>query len=173
MIEEIAQVDKVDESHAEVVVERSTACGSCSAKTGCGTSLLAAWFPQRRLRFRLANEIGAKAGDRVVVGLAEHRLQQVSLALYGLPLIGLLLGAIGGELSVAAIGYNEELGAVAGGLLGLMTGFLLVRRFGEKQQAENGADVILLRTLPRAHSGAFPKIVPEPRVLGSNPTEWK
>jgi sigma-E factor negative regulatory protein RseC len=173
MIEEVGQVTAVDDSHAEVVIERRSACGSCAAKSGCGTSLLAAWFPRRRLRFRLPNAIGARPGDRVVVGLAERRLQQASLALYGLPLGGLLLGAVGGELVAARMALNAELGSVLGGLLGLIAGLAQVRRLSARQQAGSGADVAILRVAGSAQAGNLSTIVPGPRIAGSNPVEWK
>lgn len=128
MIEETARVASVDGDAVEVVTERRSACGSCAAQKGCGTSLLAAWFPQRQLRFRVHNGLGARVGDQVVVGLDESYLQRGALLLYAVPLAGLLLGAVAGDLAFGALGLNPEPGAIGGGLLGLFGALRFVRR---------------------------------------------
>ncbi len=128
MIEERARVVEVRGDVAEIVAEPAASCGGCAAKGGCGTSLLAAWLPQRRLTFRLRNEIGAKSGDTVIVGLDESLLQRSSLLLYAAPLLGLLAGAILGERLFLRLGLPTELGAVLSGLLGLSAALLVVHR---------------------------------------------
>ena len=118
VIEEQGSVISGDGDFVVVSVERQSACGSCSAKAGCGTSLLADWFPRRRLTLRLPNTVGAKPGEAVVLGLDEARFQTASLLLYALPLAGLLLGAIAGESLVGVVGGPPELGGVGGGNAG-------------------------------------------------------
>jgi sigma-E factor negative regulatory protein RseC len=127
MIEAEARVVTADREYAEVVTLRQSACGSCAARNGCGTSLIAAWFPQRELRFRLRNDIGADSGDRVVLGLDEANLQRGSLLLYAVPLAGLLGGAIAGDQLLPLLGLSAELGAVGGGLLGLIGALRIVK----------------------------------------------
>jgi sigma-E factor negative regulatory protein RseC len=150
VIQEQARVVAVDGGIVEVVVGRQSACGSCAAKGGCGTSLLAAWFPRRELRFALPNAVGALPGDTVVLGLDERQLQRGSLLLYALPLGGLLLGAIGGEGLFAANAWPGELGGIAGGLLGLIAALWWVRM--RSLQANSGRDpgVRLLRVAHRS-----------------------
>ena len=46
---------RVDGNIAEIVVEKQSACGSCSANSGCGTSFLSTWFPRRQLTLCLPN----------------------------------------------------------------------------------------------------------------------
>lgn len=145
MIEEEASVVRVSAGLAEIVTERRDACGSCSAKHGCGTSLLATWLPRRRLSFRITNEIGAQVGDRVVVGLDESALQRGSLLLYAAPLGGLLSGAIIGEGLFPRIGWSSELGAVLLGLLGLTVALGLVRRVTAGQVVGGREGIRLLR----------------------------
>lgn len=128
MIEETARVARVDGEAVEVITERRSACGSCAAQKGCGTSLLAAWFPQRQLRFRVHNAVGARVGDQVVVGLDEAYLQRGALLLYAVPLAGMLMGAVAGEFALGAAGLHPEPGAIGGGLLGLFAALRFVRR---------------------------------------------
>lgn len=145
MIEEQARVVGVQGGIAEIVAEQPTACGSCSAKGGCGTSLLAGWFPRRRLVFRLRNDIGAAVGDSVIIGLDEGYLQRGSLLLYAVPLAGLLLGALAGEALSMRIGWASELTAVLSCLLGLTTGLLLMRRLTTAPGGRTDQGVSLLR----------------------------
>lgn len=152
MIEELAQVVAVRGGTVEVVARRHTACGSCSAKSGCGTSLLADWFPQRPLRFEVENAIGAGMGDDVVVGLDESLLQRAVLLLYGLPLGGLLAGALVGEQLSAGLGWHSELGAVVLGLLGLTAALLANRKVSARRGKRGGMGVRLLRVAHRSTS---------------------
>ncbi|MCB1774265.1 MAG: SoxR reducing system RseC family protein [Gammaproteobacteria bacterium] len=145
MIEAEARVTGIDREYAEVVTLRQSACGSCAASKGCGTSLIAAWFPQRELRFRLRNDIGAEAGDRVVLGLDEGSLQRGSLLLYAVPLGGLLGGAIAGDRLLPAIGLSAELGAIVGGLLGLIGALRFVSNRSASTLDDGAAGVRLLR----------------------------
>lgn len=149
MIEEQARVIAVTDGIAEVATLRRSACGSCNAKAGCGTSILASWFPQRQLSFQLVNQIGARPGDTVIVGLDEGTLQRASGLLYGLPLIGLLGGAVLGEFFAEQFAVSLELGAVVGGLFGLLAALKLVRTWAGLgiRRGDNG--VQLLRVIGR------------------------
>ena len=151
MIEEQATVIAVSDELAEVATTRHSACGSCAASSGCGTS-----FPQRRLTFRLHNRIDARVGDTVIVGLNEGALQRSSLLLYGLPLVGLLAGAIAGEQVAAALAGPSELGGVLGGLSGLIAALWGVRRESERRVRSGKQSVKLLRVVTNAVSVALP-----------------
>lgn len=148
MIEEQARVVRVQGDIAEVIAERQSACNSCSVRGGCGTSLLAEWFPRRRLTFQLRNDIGAGLGDAVIVGLDERLLQRGALLLYATPLGGLLLGAVLGERLAPHIGLPAELGAVLTGLLGLTAALLLVRHVSLGRHLGGQQGVRLLRLAP-------------------------
>ena len=160
MIEEQARVIAVSDDVAEVATLRHSACGDCAAQSGCGTSLLAAWFPQRQLTFRLHNRIDARVGDTVVVGLNEGALQRSSLLLYGLPLAGLLVGAITGERFSASLTWPSELGGVIGGLSGLIAALWVVRRESERRVRSGENAVRLLRIAGRAVNVALPDAQP-------------
>jgi sigma-E factor negative regulatory protein RseC len=167
MIEEQARVVRLDGSFAEIAIEKRPACGSCAAKTGCGTSILAAWFPQRQLRFRLRNDVGARSGDRVVVGLDEGMLQRSSMLLYAFPLVGLLLGAIAGERVFEFLALPAELGAVLIGLLGLIAALLLVRLLTTGARTDGDIGVKLLR-VARQPLSLVPGDIPLPGTKQSD-----
>lgn len=136
---------RVHDGVAEVVTQRQSACGHCAARNGCGTSLLATWFPQRQLAFRLNNDIQAAAGDTVIIGLDEAFLQRSSLLLYALPLLGLLVGAVAGEYGFSLLSWPTELGAILLGLLGLSAALLAVRYFSASSFERGEVGVKLLR----------------------------
>jgi len=142
MIEQEARVVAIEGDQALVEIQRQSACGGCAAKSGCGTSVVASLFPQRRQTLRLDNGVQAVPGDRVIVGLPEAALQQASLLLYGLPLLLLLAGAVVGKLW-----FGTEPAAILGGLSGVTLGLLLVRRIAATAGGRQ-LQPLLLRRLP-------------------------
>jgi sigma-E factor negative regulatory protein RseC len=148
MIEADARVTSLDGGRVEIVTLRQSACNSCATKDGCGTSLIARWFPERQLSFWLPNDIDARVGDRVVLGLDEGRLQRHSLLLYALPLAGLLAGALAGDRLFEALQLPAEPGAIAGGLLGMIAALLHVRRRSSHLADAGNGGIRLLRVVP-------------------------
>lgn len=146
MIEELARVLSCDGSAALVETERRSACGGCGVRTGCGTSLLAQVFGHKPAHLRVANPVSAQPGDRVVVGISERGLVRASLLLYLVPLLGLLLGAVGGELLVQRLdlGGGETL-SVVGGMLGLAVGLRLARNFSDSPGTNQLTRAVILR----------------------------
>ena len=157
MIEEQARVNRVHGNIAEIVVEKQSACGSCSASSGCGTSLLSRWFSRRQLTLSLPNIVDAKSGDTVMLGMDESLLQRSSLMLYALPLGGLLFGAIAGERGFQILGLPTELGAVLFGLLGVVAALLFARQHIGTTIQDNDNGLRLLRVVRPS----------EPTVLGN------
>lgn len=156
MIEEHARVMRTDGAYVEVLAERHSACGGCSVKSGCGTSLIADWFSKRPLRFRLLNAVDAAPGDQVVIGLDEGALQRGSLLLYALPLLGLLVGALAGESVFPRSEAYGELGTVTMSLSGLAVALLIVRRITHRDAQRGSGGVRLLRVVRNSASQAIP-----------------
>ena len=98
MIEETGQVVEVQGEFAWIESERSSTCGGCSVRSGCGTAALAKVLGQRRVRLRVLNHVNARVGDTVVVGIAESGLVRGSLAVYVVPLAAFLGGALAGQV---------------------------------------------------------------------------
>lgn len=146
MMEQAGQVVRIDGGLAVVQVVPQSACGSCSASKGCGTSAVAKLFPKRLPQVAVRNDLGVQAGDDVVIGLADNEVQAASLTLYGVPLAGLLAGAIAGQQW-----GGSEPWAILGGLSGMLAGLALARQLGVSRQNRP----VLLRRLPRSH-GSVP-----------------
>lgn len=130
MIETQAVVVRVEGAVAFVQAERKSSCSGCS-ESSCGTSVLANFFGQQQPQYRARNDVGAKVGDRVVVGMNETALFQGTLLLYLLPLALLFIGAVLGA-SLAATAESRDGYAVAGAALGLVAGFVWLKTFSAK-----------------------------------------
>lgn len=142
MITETGRVIALQGDQAWVQTIRQSACGSCSARQGCGQRVLASASGGRANQVLVANSLGARVGDEVTVAIAESALLSASLLVYALPLLLFVAGALVGHRLVP----GSDAGALTGALLGLGAGFLGSRllnvRIGDKGAPE------LVRILP-------------------------
>jgi sigma-E factor negative regulatory protein RseC len=123
MMEQEAAVIRVEGDHAYVEVGGTGGgCGRCHETGGCRSGIPGQLFRSRRHPFRVANSIGAIAGDRVVVRIREGALLQAALMAYAVPLAFLLGGACAGS----ALGETgrEDAFAALGALTGLAAAVL-------------------------------------------------
>ena len=148
LIEQVAIVTYVKDGFAWVETNRQTACNGCAAHKGCGTAALARVLGRRRNRVRAVNAVGARAGDRVMVGLAEDAFIQVSLAVYLVPVLAMLVGAGAGELFAIKLGLGvpEALSAVLG-LLGMAGALIWLRGFSQRIRYDTRYHLVVFRTL--------------------------
>jgi len=124
MIEETGLVVSVQGELAEVEGQPRSSCESCAVKGTC-TSLLARYFGPKRLLLRAHNTIGAKPGERVVIGLSEGNLLAASVLAYLVPLLAMIGGAVTGAFIAERLApaYTQILSAVTG--LGGLTAALV------------------------------------------------
>lgn len=107
------------------------ACGSCAQKGGCATSGMGNLLDEtgggerKPKLLRLPNTLNARRGDSVVIRAADGMVLKAVWRAYGIPLGFSMGGAL-----LATWMSASELAAIAGTLLGLATGFLLLRRQG-------------------------------------------
>ncbi|MBF0255507.1 MAG: SoxR reducing system RseC family protein [Gammaproteobacteria bacterium] len=120
MLEENATVIAVEGGHIWVETQARSACAHCGTDS-CSTSVIAKLFNVRRNRLKLANSLGARAGQVVVIGIPDEILVAASLRAYLLPLVGLLAAAFLAE----ALGLDEMLQVLLAGL-GLLAGLALM-----------------------------------------------
>ncbi len=148
MLEESGTVSHVEQQYAWVETERQDSCSSCAARVGCGTGVLAKVLGRRQANVRALNRIGARAGDRVVLGLAEQALVQGSAAVYLVPLASMMAAAGVGEWLAGhlALAGPDPLSVVFG-LLGLAGGLAWLRRFSRRVQDDVRYQPVLIRKL--------------------------
>lgn len=113
---------------------RAASCGNCSRNAACGEGIVGNAGVRR---YRLANTIGARVGDRVQLNVGDGMLWTATLASYIWPLLLALGGAVAGQAGAG------DAGALAGTLLGLGAGLWFLRR--RELRARHESELISLQ----------------------------
>ena len=90
---------------------------------GCRCGRLALGADLRRAEIRLDGQIPVAIGAEILVTMPASAVLRASLCLHGVPLLGLLAGAV----IAAAAGFGD-LGCLAGAIAGFTGALLLLRR---------------------------------------------
>lgn len=120
MIDARGVISAIDGDYAVVLMDE-TGCGRCHEEGGCGGNNIGKMLCSSPRTFRVLNPGHSAVGDRVVVAIAAGAVRRGAMLAYGLPLLALLVGALGGS-AVAG-----ESGAIVGALCGLLAGWLVLR----------------------------------------------
>lgn len=133
MIEEQVVVTTITENGAWVEGIQQSACGSCSAKAGCGQHTMnklgkkvTLWLP-----FSTKSNVSKNTltvGQQIVVGLPEGAILRSTLVLYGVPLTALVLGAIVGH------SLGGEVGSIIVSVVSLVLGFKVAGRLSSRNK---------------------------------------
>ena len=132
MIEEEAQVIDVDGDKLILQAQTQSACGSCSANKGCGTSLLAKVIGRKFTRFQAQNNVNAVVGDTVIVGIPEDALLKGSLVMYAVPVMGMLLFALLADFALAVSVESRDLMIAVSAIMGLAFGSLISKSYFQR-----------------------------------------
>lgn len=92
LLDREGRVESVDGRVVVVRVQLPAGCARCARGQGCGFGL-AVRTGERRVTLDLPAGVEVSPGERVRVGLARADLSRASVAVYGIPLLGLLGGA--------------------------------------------------------------------------------
>lgn len=158
MIEQNARVIEVEGAFAVIETERVSSCGSCASSKSCGTSALSKVLGHQVNHIRVINQINAKAGDQVIVGLQESALLRGSMAVYLVPLLGLILGGMLAQLA----GEGGDIASGLGAACGFLLGFVWLRRFSDKVAKDDRYQAVIIRNLGSQHGDECPvKFYPE------------
>lgn len=115
-----AVVRALDGDDAIVEVEQG-GCGRCHEKGGCGGQHLTQMLCARPKTYRAHNPEKLAVGENVTVAITAGAVRRSANLAYGLP----ILGVIGGAMLGQQVGSNP--GAIMGGLAGLFGAWLFVR----------------------------------------------
>jgi sigma-E factor negative regulatory protein RseC len=152
VIEETGKVVELEGAFAWIESERTTTCGGCAARKGCGTATLAKVLGKRRLRLRVVNQINARVGDNVVIGISESGLLRGSLAVYAVPLLGLFMGAlIGSVLDSQLFSAGSDTLSIAGAAAGFAAGLVWLKRFSRATGSDTAYQPVVLRQQIKLH----------------------
>ncbi|RJG37969.1 SoxR reducing system RseC family protein [Motilimonas pumila] len=127
MISEPGRVISSRNGEVEIACQVQTACHSCKAKSNCGTSALAKVFPGQTQVVKLKAQQNYEPGQKVELNIAEIALVKAAIAVYGIPLVGLMLGAILGFQLITWFNFptswfSPDIGAIIGAVFGLISG---------------------------------------------------
>ena len=147
MIEEQAQVIEIIGDQLVLQAQVQSACGSCAANKGCGTSVLAKVVGRKFTHFQLDNTVNAGVGDTVVVGIAEDALLKGSLMMYIVPILGMLAFALMAEYFFTATLQGRDIKIAASAIAGLIIGSLLSKWYFNRQDSVKAFSPVVLRKI--------------------------
>ena len=130
MLKESARVVGIDTEAIWVETIQVSTCGTCSAKKGCGQSLLASLSTQPnhlRVLLTMNNANDYQLNQSVTIGLPENIVVNTSLFLYLLPLCFML-----GFSALAHNYYANELLTIGMAVVGLLVGGMVIRFYSYK-----------------------------------------
>ncbi len=152
MIEESAKVIELDGDYAVVETIRKSTCGSCEAKSSCGTVALSKVVGNRANRMRLRNTIHAQSGDHIILGLQEQALLQTSFLFYLTPLFSCFLFALLGRSIDNGTG---ETATILCALFGLFSGLIFVKWLSVRLELDSRYQAVMLRHDMQTHEVSF------------------
>lgn len=147
MIEEQAQVVELDGDKLILQAQTQSACGSCSANKGCGTSLLSKVIGRKFIRFQALNNVDAVVGDTVIVGIPEDALLKGSLVMYAIPIMGMLIFALLADFALGVNVESRDLMIAASAIMGLVLGALISKGYFQRQSSIQLFSPVILRKI--------------------------
>ena len=123
MPEEQGTVIRTYGDRALVRTRRNSACEGCSHTGACH----AMGGAHDVMEVEARNQAGARAGDTVVLELSDSVFLSASFAVYVVPVVGFVLGALGGNALGEHFGGDADLWAFLAGLALCGAAFGLVR----------------------------------------------
>ncbi len=148
MITESAIVTRCDGKQVELELQRGSVCGQCELSQGCGTGALGRLLGRRSKPILIETDQDVKPGDMLTLGLSEAALVKASLAIYGLPLLGMIFAGSMAALATASEGL-VALAAAAGFFTGFKFAAFLTKTLEYEQLSPYIVDI---------------KVNPEPRL---------
>lgn len=126
MITERGRICQLEDGRAWIECQSSGGCERCARGQGCGGGVLGALLGDRLHRVR-ASAAGheLRVGDQVEIGISETALVTGAVVVYGLPLAGLLGGAVGAGMLAD---FSSDGLTLAGALAGLALAVVTSRR---------------------------------------------
>lgn len=136
---EIGRIVEISGEKAKVSLPRKegcAGCGKCSFAVGGKSMVLEA-----------ENDAGGRTGDEVEVNVPSRDPLQASLLVFGLPLLALLVGAIGGYWIFQSFGADPNFGAILFAAALLVAAFLWVRSRERKRSSTSDGRIAVIRII--------------------------
>ena len=124
MIEEIGVVTAVAGKQVTVETKIKSTCGSCQAQSDCGTGAIARALTPKPEFIVFESDLPLAVGSKVRIGIPEDALIKASVWLYVIPLLTLIISALGLSALLPMLGLHHELWLVLGSMLATFAGFV-------------------------------------------------
>lgn len=111
---EVGEVIEVKDPYVVVSLMRSEACGKCKACT--------AGLQETQMIMEAENQCDAHVGDFVEIYLKEENFLKAVFIMYGIPLIGLMIG-----IGLGYLLFDHELMIMLVGIIVLAATYILIR----------------------------------------------
>jgi len=121
MLRERGVVEKSSPQKAVVRIEQSSACATCGSRGACQV------HNDKKFFVEVGNDLGAKVGDVVEISMPSRSVIKASLAVYSLPVLGLILGAVSGAALADALNVQPTAASLTGGGAGLAVSIAVLK----------------------------------------------
>ena len=148
MIEQQGKVIACRPGHVSVQLGGTSGCSACDAGKGCGAGVFGRLLQRKPVVMEFDNDLSARPGNAVMVGLPEAVFLSLAMRFYLYP----LLAALAGAATAHFVAYTAGLGVMAtdiiAGLAGLAAAYLTVRRVRSQGMEFSGRNTVhLLRII--------------------------
>ncbi|CNH00075.1 SoxR-reducing system protein RseC [Yersinia pekkanenii] len=140
MMKEWATVISWQNGIALLRCEPHSGCGSCNARSGCGSHLLNELGPKSAHQLQIPISQPLEPGQKVEVGISEGSLLRSASLVYLTPLFGLIAG---GSLFQAL--FITDAFTAIGAILGAGLGFLLARQLATRIEGQSDYQPTILQ----------------------------
>lgn len=106
-----------------IETQRQSGCQSCSSRGGCGVGIMQKALNRRQHKVRVQTDLPVQVGDHVRLLLPAAALVQASVLMYLLPLLGLIAGAVAGQIL-----FSSDGASIGSAALGFIFVLLLIAR---------------------------------------------
>jgi len=144
MITEQGIIETVSGLRAMVRVEKSSACASCQSRESCHEA------SGKDMIIEVANDLGAREGDRIEISIPGGSFLILSLLVYLLPVAALIAGAVLGGAFAGALHMNGTVASIVGGCLGIGVTFYGLKRLDRSTRGQKEFRPRMTRILRRS-----------------------
>ena len=154
MIEQQGKVVNLEGNRASVQIGNVSGCAACDAGTGCGAGIFARLLRRKPDIVQVKNELNARPGQLVKVGIPENVFLILLLNAYLVPLLSGLVGAFLGNQLAGLVHADPETADGLALCCAVLSGGLALRLCGSRQRQLAGKPDFLMTGLS---GGAHPE----------------
>jgi len=146
MLRERGIVEKSSPEKAVVRIEQSSSCATCESRGSCHAQ------NDKKFLVEVGNDLGAKEGDEVEISMPSGSVIKASLAVYALPVLGLIIGAVSGGALAETLRLQPTPASLMGGGAGLAFSIAIVKWLDRSVRSRPDYSPRMTRVFMRAGS---------------------